>query len=155
MNRYLIGVLAVLVALPLFAFPLVSPVSQGSQQLRLDTDPFGSEINSSEYEPRVNYSSLSTDAQELFDRARNSDSGGVRVDAESAPTQWRERAENQTVRALLVYGTDDGGNYMTYTDLYTPGPDGADVLTRLGSLVASILIGISGAYLIYQHRGVE
>ncbi|MFC7192044.1 hypothetical protein ACFQL7_21055, partial [Halocatena marina] len=74
MNRRYLAVIAVLIAVPLFAGPLVSPVPDYGPHIEISADKvnFSSEEEKEEgirNETTIDYQNLSNSGQQLFDKA--------------------------------------------------------------------------------------
>ncbi|WP_330631497.1 hypothetical protein [Halocatena halophila] len=165
MSRSNYAIIALLVAVPLFAGGLVAPVPDYDAHLQFDANATS---NISETQsPEIQYQNLSQPAQQLFDRIKRGNgsnatlqerfpnisgvtmntSDDVIVPVATTPqdfTQYHSDTERGGIHVLVKDGED---NYEMYVYQATPKPSTQSVLLRLGALLGAITLGTVAAYL--------
>ncbi len=164
MNRSNYAIIALLIAVPLFAGGLVAPVPDYDAHLQLDATAVS---NVSGTTTELRYQNLSQPAQRLFDRVKRgqgsnatlqerfpnisgvtmNSSDDVVIPVASTPqdfTQYHSDTERHGIRVLVKDGED---NYEMEITQRTPNPSPQSVLLRLGALLGAITLGTVAAYL--------
>ncbi|RRJ34000.1 hypothetical protein [Halocatena pleomorpha] len=148
MNRRHLAVLAVVIAVPLFTIGLISPVPDYGPQLETSVyhQPDG---NLNEETPTVAYRNLSTDAQQLFDKANNNGPNSAAVPIDDAPTSWATLV-SETAETNERYVRKNGKIYGVYLTWDVPAPSFGTVMLRLGPLLGAIGLGTLAGFLILE-----
>lgn len=163
-RRRLIGGVVIL-ALMLYALPLVSPVPAQEPAVEVLRDPNGSTQSYAIANETVQYENLSPAAQQWFDELPQSErrQAATVVPIDSPPEPWasfvlngsetsnpeasEQLNETQRIRSVLTYiqvVKDDQYHLVIFTRI-EPRPSQQAVALRLGSLVGSIgLFGLAG-----------
>lgn len=163
-RRHLLGGVLVL-ALVLFAFPLVSPVPAQDPAVEVVRDPNSSNQSYPVTNETVAYENLSPDAQQWFDELPQSErsSAAKVVPIDSPPEPWASFVSNgsetnarpangqideqRRIWSVVTYVQvvkDDRYHFVVLTRI-EPRPPQQAVALRLGSLVGSIgLLGFAG-----------
>ncbi|MCG1003633.1 MULTISPECIES: hypothetical protein [Halobacterium] len=133
--------LAVLLGVSLFAYPLASPPPDPGEQVHLEIDPAPTDRN---YRAEQTYESMSPDAQSFFDAAAPNGSATRRL--ADAPDPWATQVNESSEAVTSAYVVEyDGTLYLTHPFHRDPGPSATDILTRLGALaVGSSLLAYAG-----------
>lgn len=157
MNRRHLAVIAVVIAVGLFAAPLVSPVPNYDAHLKVVSGDDPVDISTNEMEEKANgrgiasvrYENLSTSVQRLFDRAYKNDgySDEPAVPMDEAPESWVTLVPNGEHAAASVYVRKDGQYYRTGLSRVTPAPSLQAFMLRLGPLLGAIGLGTIAGYL--------
>jgi hypothetical protein len=153
MNRRRLASLALLLAVALFAFPLVSPVPAQEPKLAVDADDNPSEQPYNYTNETVYYDRLSPAAQQWFDAAPSTERIQPEniVPLDSPPEPWATFVPNNTTatsfleaRTFVQVVKNDRYYHVTLFRI-TPKPPQQAVMMRLGPLVVSIvLFGLAG-----------
>jgi hypothetical protein len=161
MNRRHLAIIALIIAVPLFAAPLVSPVPDYGPPLEVlpGNEPLNF-TNETVKEKRlksvttVQYQTLSPAARHVFDAAYTNtdtmDTTDYTVRLDKAPEPWFMLAPtNQDVG--LDFGhliiVKHGQYYSVPLSRFTPGPSLQEVMLRLGPLLGAIGLGTVADYL--------
>jgi hypothetical protein len=138
--RRRLALLALVVSLPLVAFPLVSPPPDRTDTLSHELRPYEGpdDLDRVEGIPTYNYSDLSERGQALFDQARTD--GDAVVDAGTGAPEF----DYETANSVLV--RYDGENYQLVVRYNNRGPALEAFLLRFGSLLAGIVLAAAGGY---------
>lgn len=153
MNRRHLAVVAMVIAVPLFAGPLVSPVPDYDAHLEMNV--YGPENFSSSEEKAdqlrnkttVRYRNLSSPAQRLFERGNKHPGGEISVRLDEAPEMWATLVSEKSRFAKLVYVHKDGQYYPVQLSQFTPGPSFLAFMLRVGPLIGAIGLGTVASYL--------
>ncbi|RRJ31459.1 hypothetical protein [Halocatena pleomorpha] len=160
MNRRHRAVIAVLIAVPLFVTPLVSPVPNYDAHIEMGVhqEPVNQSASETGQQqvgdaPTVRYQNLSAPGQRLFDSGYNDTvwSGILMEDAptvplDEAPEPWATLVPTRSKGATTVYVHRDGHYYETVLHRFTPKPSLPAFGLRLGSLLGAIGFGTLAGY---------
>lgn len=142
MHRRQLAVIALLVALPLFVFPVVSPPPEPEPRLSAHVTEIGSGVSEDEFTV-YNYTNLSTPARDLFDEA-NGVSTYVAVPASDAPDRFLAIADNEHSSSALV--VREGRYFSLDLDVEHPDPSAGALLSRAVPFVLAVVLGCAGGY---------
>jgi hypothetical protein len=155
MNRRHLAVIAMLIAVPLFGAPLVSPVPTYDAHLEVgvynEPTTWPTE-QAKEKELRntttLRYRNLSAPAQRLFDRAYKQPGEEISVRLAEAPETWGALVPEKSRYLDFVYVYKDGHYYSVQLSQYTPGPSFLAFMLRLGPLLGAIGLGTLAGYFV-------
>lgn len=155
MNRRHRALIAVFIAIPLFAGPLVSPVPDHDPHIEVSVDSMNFSTEDEKEKKLKNsttmhYQNSSASAQRLFDTANK---GGREDDVttrfEEAPTSWTtlfsKEPGGETNR---IYVHKDGQYYYMNLHRHTPKPSLQAFMLRLGPLLGAIGLGTLAGYFV-------
>jgi hypothetical protein len=157
MNRRHLAVIAVVIAVGLFAAPLISPVPDYDAHLEVSVidDPVNfSADNLDEIERRdvtkMRYQTLTAPAQRLFERAYKAEGyfNGPTVPRDEAPESWVTLVPKGDHAMASVYVRKDGHYYRTRLSFVTPAPSLQAFMLRLGPLLGAIGLGTLAGYFV-------
>ena len=165
MNRRHLAVIALVIAVPLFAAPLVSPVPDYGPHLQVATNDepvnFPTEkVKESRLRnvTTLHYQQLSPSAQHVFNTSVNYDaavmfakSAPTSFPLDEAPEPWTTLASaNQSggLERSLVFVSKHGRYYAVRLIQFTPGPSFQAFMLRLGPLLAAIGLGTLAIYFV-------
>ncbi|UPM44779.1 hypothetical protein [Halocatena salina] len=160
MNRRHRAVIAVLIAVPLFGAPLVSPVPNYDAHIEMGVhqEPVNQSAIETEKKqvgdvPTVHYQNLSVPAQRLFESGYNATWNGILIEngptvpLDEAPEPWATLIPTRSKGdATTVYVHKDGHYYETKLHRFTPKPSLQAFGLRLGSLLGAIGFGTLAGY---------
>lgn len=157
MNRRRLAVIALVIAVPLFGTPLVSPVPDYGPHLRVivndDPTTFPTEQakeNQLRNTTTMDYQNLSAHAQRLFERGYTTeqfaDEPAVRLD--EVPESWTTLVPNESDTGRFIYIYKDDEYYYTGFQQFTPGPSLQAFILRLGPLIGAIGFGTLAGYFV-------
>jgi hypothetical protein len=155
MNRRYLAVIALLVALGLFAAPLVSPIPNQEPHVRVDLSK--SKPDSFEdVKPTYRYQNLSDSAQHFFDTQVSTDDEPP-IPLADVPAPWAP-SDNVTARAIADAENDlqvvkHGRYYAMYLVWTVPQPPLTAVVPRFGALMAAIGLGTLAGYVALTAEG--
>jgi hypothetical protein len=164
MNRRHLAVVALIIAVPLFAAPLVSPVPDYGPHLQVATnnEPVTFETekrkeNVLQNETTMRYQNLSASAKRFFDTSVKYYSdvafekeGPTSFPLAEAPEPWATLApadQGKGPDTTFVYVVKNGQYYSVVLFRFTPGPSLQELMLRLGPLLAAIGLGTVASYL--------
>lgn len=154
MNRRLLAVIAVLIAVGLFGAPLVSPVPDYGPHLKVTVSDEPATFSTAEEKEKklrnkttMDYQNLSAPAQHLFDTADKSQNTETTVRMDEAPESLATLVPEDT-SSNIVYVHKDGHYYDTYLYRFTPKPSLQAFLLRVGSLLGAIGLGTLAGYFV-------
>jgi len=140
--------LALLLGIGLFAYPLASPIPEPSEELELTVEPAPENRN---YTADREYQQLSADAQAFFDAA--APNGTAARPLVNAPDPWATQAnESQRGAATADIVEKDGQLHLVFPVRWMPGIDPVKLLSHFGSLAAGICLV---TYVGYRQFAVE
>lgn len=153
MNRRHRAIMALVIALPLFAGPLVSPVPNYDAHLQMDTKSMNASTME-ENEKRwgnittVRYQNLSTPAQRFFDRVnKHNGSDDIMLPLTEVPKPWSTFVpKSGDYDRDIVYVHKDDQYYLMDIRRLTPGPSLQAFMLRLGPLLGAIGLGTLAGY---------
>ncbi len=145
MNRRWLTVIALLIALPLFAAPLVSPIPDQEPHLSVTSEDSGTEPI--QYlETSVQYQNLSNPAQRILDKSFQ-DSTTVSVPLDEVPEPWASLApDKRRGEATYLQAVRNGRYYEVRIERFLPQPPLPAVVLRLGPLAVAIALGDLAGY---------
>lgn len=157
MNRRRFALIALVIAVGLYAGPLVSPVPDYGPHLRVTVqeDPMTFQTEEAKETQLRNtttmrYRNLSGHAQRLFDRGykqeRYSDEPTVRLD--EAPESWTTLIPKERYDSVSVYVHKDGQYYYMGLSRFTPGPSFGAFMLRLGPLLGAVGLGTLAGFFV-------
>lgn len=136
---------ALLIALPLFAFPLVSPPPEPEPQVNVYAHELPEEFDGQNVDGTTyHYANLSAPAQEFFDRVTQ---GSVQASVDTVPDPFEDPPDTSRRDTFVVR---DGQYYDVRIHRYQPSPSGTAVIARLGSFAGSVVFGLGGAYVLFD-----
>lgn len=155
MTRQQLAIIALLVAVPLFVIPLVSPIPDQEPHLKMTREGNG-QLNPIQYlEQTVRYQTLSSPAQHLF-ATLFQDSGTTTVPLDEVPKPWARLApDDQEPGGSPTYlqVVKNGRYYEVRLERFLPQPPLPAVVLRLGPLVAAIAVGnLAGYFLLTAEK---
>lgn len=151
MNRRVLAFIVLLIAVPLFAAPLVAPIPNPEPLVTVSIGPAEPDPVPAEYghvsQTTYRYQNLSAAAQHFFD-TQNASDDETHLPPETVPAPWASRV-NATASAIAT--TDgqvvkDGQYYPMYVGMVTPQPPLSAVMPRFGALIAAIGLGDLAGY---------
>jgi hypothetical protein len=155
MNRRHLAVIAVVIAVGLFAAPLVSPVPDYGPHLEVDVYDKPVKFSTTEEkkdrlrnETTMRYRNLSAPAQRLFEKAYKHPGEEISVRLDEAPETWATLVPEKSRYAKLVYVHKDGHYYSMQLSQFTPGPSFLAFMLRLGPLLGAIGLGTLAGYFV-------
>jgi hypothetical protein len=155
MNRRHLAAIAMIIAVPLFAGPLVSPVPTYDAHLEVDVHGPLNFSTAEEKEARlrnettVRYRTLSAPKQRLFERGTKQTDGEISVRLAEAPETWATLVPEQNRYSWTVVYVQKGGHYYSIRlSQFTPGPSFLAFMLRLGPLLAAIGLGTLAGYFV-------
>lgn len=155
MNRRRLAVIVVLIAVGLFAAPLVSLVPDYGPHLEMDGDGKSVKFSSSEEKENrlksattLHYRNLSSPAQRLFEKGNRHPGEEFRVRLDEAPKTWVTLVPERSRFATIVYVHKDGQYYSIRLSQITPGPSFGAFMLRLGPLLGAIGLGTLAGFLV-------
>ncbi|MFC6964058.1 hypothetical protein [Halocatena marina] len=155
MNRRYLAVIAVLIAVPLFAGPLVSPVPDYGPHIEISADKvnFSSEEEKEEgirNETTIDYQNLSNSGQQLFDKAdKRGWSSDTMVRFDEAPKSWTTNfSQGFKAETNVIYVHKNGQYYHVNLHRFIPSPSFKAFMLRLGPLLGAIGLGTLAGYFV-------
>ena len=151
MNRRMLAVIAMLVAVPLFVAPLVSPIPNPETSVVVNIGPPQPDPVPAEYVGKTTYryQNLSAAAQEFFDTQVSSDSREL-IAPTAVPAPWVPPG-NGTAAAIANNSGQvlkKGQYYPMYIGTYTPQPPFVAAALRFGALGGAIGLGTLAGYFV-------
>lgn len=136
MNRSPLLLLAVLLGVGLFAYPLVSPIPEPGEELELMVQPAPDDRN---HTADREYRHLSADARAFFDSA--APNGTATRPIGDAPDPWAAQAnESERGSASADVVAKDGRLYLVFPIRRAAALHPFEILSRFGSLAAGICL---------------
>lgn len=147
MVRTKLAALALLLAVPLFAFPLVTATPDPPDQFHVDTHPYPDARGEPEAEYTVAYENLTAQERRLYDAAVTGDEAHVPLS--EAPDRFTDRvnAGPRGQGSETLYVNESGEYASLHFHVTDPTPTMA-ILARFGSLASAIVLAGAGSYVL-------